>query len=301
MKTLGIILAGGRSSRLFPATLVATKQLLPIYDKPLIYYPLTTLMLIGIRDYVIITTSEEQSTFAKLFKDAQTELGINITFAVQSSPRGIADAFNVVQSALDTSKFDRSVLILGDNIFYGSYMTKMLSDINNTPGAGMLLKQISARDAHKFGIAYFNPDGSVSNIVEKPVLHPTSNDGLAYPLWMITGLYSFPNDVYQKVQTQQPSARGELEITDLLAQYLNEGRLSYTKMLRGMILFDTGTPTSLSDAANFVRGLQDQNVMVGSPHEVAYSNKWITEEQLLNTYRKMPNTEYGRYLKDLTC
>ena len=294
MNTLGIILAGGRSSRLYPATIAATKQLLPVYDKPLIYYPLSTLMLLGIRNYVIITTPEERTTFEKLFWNTGWEFGIDVTFAVQAEPKGIADAFNVIKSAIDVSEYDKSVLILGDNIFYGSYMSKLFSDLSTSPDAGIVLKRIQGREAHRFGIAEWEEGTSViENIIEKPT---EPMDG-----WvdMVTGLYFFPSDVYSKVSKIQPSARGELEITDLINLYAKEDRLDYAELLRGMILYDTGTPDSLNDASNFIRGLQAQGTMVGSPHEIAYNNKWIARDQLLDSCNKFSKSEYGAYLKEL--
>jgi len=291
MRTLGIILAGGRSTRLYPATLAITKQLLPVFDKPLIYYPLTTLMLLGIRDYVIITVPSEKPQFQKLFENSLEELGINITFATQEKPAGIADAFNVAREWVNINDYDKNVLILGDNIFYGAYMSKLLSDLMAKDSACIVLKRVSSSEAHKFGIAEIN-DEQLVNIVEKPIITSREN-------WAVTGLYFYPRDVYDRVASLTPSSRDELEITDLNNLYIREGQMDYAKLLRGIMWFDTGSPKSLLDAAHLIQGLQHQGIMVGSPHEIAYNNGWIGRASLIATCRKMTiNSEYGRYLNE---
>lgn len=291
-KTLGVILAAGKSSRLYPATLAATKQLLPVYDKPLIYYPLSTLMLAGIDEFVIISNPKEKQVFQELFKDAKKYLGINIEFAVQETPKGIADAFNVVYDHLfgHVSAYDRIALILGDNIFYGASLTSMLKWANAAESAVTFALQVN--DPERFGVVEIDKYGNALSIEEKPK-DPKSN--LA-----VTGLYFYPKDVFAKVRGLSPSARGELEITDLNKLYLEEKRLTVQKMLRGMVWFDTGTADSLMEAAQFIQTLQNiQGIMIGSPHEVAYNNSWIDEENLRYTAELCGKTEYGKYLKGL--
>lgn len=292
MRTLGIILAGGHSTRLRPATLATTKQLLPIYDKPLVYYPLSTLMLLGIQDYVIITTPDDLPQFEKLFYNSKAELGINITFVTQLEPKGIPQAFELAQHFVDVAKYDRTALILGDNIFYGSYMSKVLRDLNSIvfkDTAGVVLKEVPSEDAVRFGIAFMDR-GEIQLILEKPLI----NDGT--PKLAVTGLYFYPPDVYDKVKALPVSDRGETEITDLNNLYIKEDRISYTKLLRGMVWFDTGTPDSMLDAANLVRAMQDQGIMIGNIHEIAFSNKWIQRSRLNNMCAKHQNTKYGKYL-----
>ena len=293
-RTLGIILAGGKSSRLYPATLAATKQVLPIYDKPLIYYPLTTLMLSGIRDFVIITNPNEKHVFQELFKDAKATLGIKITFCTQDKPRGIADAFTIVgnipDKELNLDKFDRVALILGDNIFYGAAMSALLTMANQDTRAVVFATPV--HDPERFGVVEVADDDSAISIEEKPK-NPKSN--LA-----VTGLYFYPKDVFEKVYLLKPSARGEYEITDLNKRYMKEKTLKVVKLLRGMIWFDTGTPDSLMEAAQFVQTIQKlQTVMVGSPHEVAYSLGWISRESLSKTVTLCGKTAYGEYLNSL--
>ena len=294
MHTLGIILAGGKSTRLFPATNVTTKQLLPVYDKPLIYYPLSTLMLLRIRDFVIITNKEEQPLFKKLLSD---ELGINIAFAIQPEPNGIAESFKIARDYVDVSKFDKTTLILGDNIFYGSHMSMMFGELlaDDAKDYGtIILKTVKGNEAYRFGVVSgYGSDGRIIEVVEKPKNYTEKTAR------MVTGLYFFPSDVYDKVYRVKPSARGELEITDLINLYLVEDRMDHMVLPRGMILYDTGTPDSLADATNFIRGLQDQGTMVGSPHEIAYRNGWITKEQLEVSCLKYEKSEYGSYLKEL--
>tara|TARA_R110000868_G_scaffold378447_1_gene643889 strand:+ start:1175 stop:2065 length:891 start_codon:yes stop_codon:yes gene_type:complete len=291
MRKLGIILAGGKSTRLYPATLVTTKQLLPVYDKPLIYYPLTTLMLSGIKEYVLIASPTEIDHYKRLFSDATTELGINITFAVQTESIGIADAFRITRNVLGDKvfEFDTHSLILGDNIFYGAGFSGQLkhTDVSNTT---IFVHQVpSAKD---FGVAELDDNNKVISLEEKP-LEPKSN--LA-----VTGLYFYPKDVYTKVEELKPSARGELEITDLNKMYLSEGRLTAVRLLRGVVWFDTGTSDSLLEAANFIQTLQHhQGVLVGSPHEVAITKKWTTKEKISSFILKCSKTFYGQYLSRL--
>lgn len=290
MRKLGIILAGGKSSRLYPATLTTTKQLLPIYDKPLIYYPMTTLMLAGIKDFIVITSPDEVHQFRKLFSDSQDEMGVTVRCLIQEAPLGIADAFRVVKRELgdEVDTYDVHALVLGDNIFYGSGFRGQLDTVNpNT--ANVFVHQVP--NPKEFGIAEIH-DGKVLSIEEKPT-NPKSN--LA-----VTGLYFYPKDVYTKVEQLVPSARGELEITDLNRLYLHEGNLSAIKLLRGVVWFDTGLPESLLEASNFIHTVQKyQGVLVGSPHEIAITKQWVTKEQITPFLTKCSKTFYGQYLSHL--
>lgn len=293
-KTLGIILAGGKSSRLYPATIAATKQVLPVYDKPLIYYPLTTLMLAGIRDFVVISNPNEKHVFEELFRDAESTMGIKITFCTQDKPRGIADAFNIVgtipHNALNIEQFDRFALILGDNIFFGAAMTALLRMAAAESSAVVFATPV--RDPERFGVVEVGKNDSAISIEEKPK-NPKSN--LA-----VTGLYFYPKDVFHKAYNLKPSDRKELEITDLNRTYMDSDNLKVIKLLRGMMWFDTGTPDSLMEAAQFVQTIQKlQTVMVGSPHEVAYNSKWVSDAGLHKTARLCGKTAYGEYLTSL--
>lgn len=290
MRNLGIILAGGKSSRLVPATLVTTKQLLPVYDKPLIYYPLSTLMLMGIRDICVISTPEEHDTFCKLFWYAEKELGIKVTVLVQEFPVGLPDAFRIVWKHLGNSIFDYNshALILGDNIFYGAGFTGLLNDVQHGV-ANIFVHSVS--EPHRFGVAEMNGNKVVA-LEEKPI-HPKSD--LA-----VTGLYIYPPDVYIATEALKPSSRKELEITDLNKYYLKDNRLHALRLSRGMIWFDTGTPESMLEASNFIHTIQKhQNVLVGSPHEIAIKNKWVTREGIESFLKVCEKTEYGRYLLQL--
>jgi len=293
MRKLGIILAGGKSTRLYPATIVTTKQLLPVYDKPLIYYPLTTLMLAGVRDVVLISSPQEKYKFEELFSNSVTEMGIRITVLEQKIPLGIADAFNIVHDELGeeyVSSFDKHVLILGDNIFYGAGFSDQLVNANNSTGAHIFLHRVS--DPERFGVAEINANGMVLNVEEKPV-SPRSN--LA-----ITGLYFYPSDVYQKVKTLRPSSRNELEITDVNELYLRENKLFATKLQRGMVWFDAGTPDALLESSNFIRFIQSyQDILVGSPHEVSIRKQWVTTENISSFIQQCEKTPYGKYLQQL--
>jgi len=289
MFTLGIILAAGRSSRLFPATLVTTKQVLPIYDKPLIYYPLSTLMLAGVRDFLIICNPKEKPIFEELFYDSENTLGIKINIAVQDYPAGIADTFNIVNEEC-LIEYDRYALILGDNIFYGGGFSELLWEASDiTDHTYCFLTRVP--DPHRFGIAEIDDAGKIISIEEKPS-NPKSN--LA-----ITGLYFFPSDVLDRIRKLQPSARGELEITDILKTYMGQNLIG-TKMWRGVVWFDAGTPNSMIEASNFVRTIQQhQELLIGSPHEIAYNKCWITADQLKATALLCKNSDYGVYLEKL--
>lgn len=289
--SLGIILAAGKSSRLYPASLVATKQLLPVYDKPLIYYPLTTLMLAGIRDIIIVVSPDELETFQHLFADAKREMGLSIEFVIQDVPRGIADAFNVVGKYLGERMFeyDNHVLILGDNIFYGAGLTGMLQAKvaqNHSTTACVFLYEV--KNPQEYGVAVIEGD-KVMSIEEKPK-RPKSNNA-------VTGLYIYPPSVYLYAAQISPSARGELEISDLNAYYLQRKELEYRKLARGMVWFDTGNAQAMLEAANFIHNIQShQNYLVGSPHEIAISNGWVELKDIAPFVEKCRKTEYGKYL-----
>jgi glucose-1-phosphate thymidylyltransferase len=289
-RTLGIILAAGKSSRLYPATMAVTKQLLPIYDKPLIYYPLSTLMLADIHDILIITSPDELSTFQKLFNKSDVHLGINLKFATQEKPVGIPDAFNIAESVYKQNKFDNYCLILGDNIFYGSTLTgSLLTAAARKETASVFAQRV--HDPERFGVVEIKNNTPVS-IVEKPQ-NPKSN--LA-----ITGLYFYPKDVFEQVKKLVPSARNELEITDLNNVYLKEGRLDVQVMKRGICWFDTGTPDSMLEASHFVQTVQkNQDVLVNSPHEIAFRNEWIDKAELRSFANTCGKTQYGKYLLEL--
>jgi glucose-1-phosphate thymidylyltransferase len=292
MRTLGIILAGGKSTRLYPSTLVATKQLLPVYDKPLIYYPLSTLMLAGVRDFIIISSPGELDSFNKLFANAKEELGISVRCLVQPVPLGIADAFNIVHNTIQNEifEYDAHALILGDNIFYGSGLRGLLDEVNKEgirKKAEVFLYPV--RDPELFGVAEVM-NNKVISIEEKPT-KPKSN--LA-----VTGLYFYPTSVYLYTTMLSPSKRGELEITDLNKYYLDRGEMEAVQLSRGMVWFDTGNAEAMLEAANFIHNVQKhQNYLVGSPHEIAITKKWVTREGVTPFIELCSKTEYGKYLK----
>jgi len=292
MRKLGIILAAGKSTRLYPATLTATKQLLPVYDKPLIYYPLTTLMLAGVRDFIIVVSPTEKDNFIKLFKHSKTELGVNINVMVQQEPKGIADAFNVISENIPTEKlleYDKHILILGDNIFYGAGLGGTLKAALESEHAHIFL--YPTKTPELFGIA--EVDGpTVVSIKEKPKV-PKSN--LA-----VTGLYIYPSNVYSYTKSLASSARGELEITDLNNKYLEHKELAASVLLRGTVWFDTGNADALLEASNFIHNIQKhQNYLVGSPHEISINNKWVTLNEIGPFIELCKKTEYGTYLRQL--
>jgi glucose-1-phosphate thymidylyltransferase len=294
-KTLGIILAGGKSTRLFPATLVSTKQILPIYDKPLVYYPLTTLMLSGIRDYVLISTPKEKKVFQELFHDAEEHLGIRMRFLEQAVPVGIADCFNIVNEALQGDhEYDSFALILGDNIFHGAALRAMMEESRERCARNneCIIFPTLVTDPKRFGVVEFDQFGTVISLEEKPE-EPRSN-------YAITGLYLFPKDVLKRIKMLEPSERGELEITDLVATYLETGNLVAQKMLRGMLWFDTGTPDSMHEAATMIQLIQrHQGLMVGCPHEVAFQKEWVDSLDLREVAYLCEKSSYGQYLLKL--
>jgi glucose-1-phosphate thymidylyltransferase len=292
MKTLGIILAAGKSTRLYPATLAVTKQLLPIYDKPLIYYPLSVLMLSGIRDIIIICSPQERETFKRLFENSQQEMGINISTAVQYHPAGIPDAFKIVKEifTISNSVYDNVCLILGDNIYYGSTFSDLLKKTIKKINVATIFAHKVA-DPERFGVVNLVGD-KITEIAEKPQ-NPISD--LA-----VTGLYFYPMDVFEKAYELLPSKRGEMEITDLNNMYLKENRLELEIMRRGMCWFDAGTPDSLLEASHFVQTIQkNQDVLINSPHEIAYRNNWIDKGNLLSICEQNLKNEYYKKIKNL--
>ena len=282
----GIILAGGSGSRLYPLTLVTSKQLLPIYDKPMIYYPLSTLMLAGIKDILIISTPEDTPRFKSLLGDG-SQIGIKLSYAVQLAPNGLAEAFIIGEKFIGD---DSCCLVLGDNIFYGNGFKKALSDaVANTEKGKATVFGYFVPDPERFGVVDFDKDKKVLSIEEKPA-NPKSN-------YAVVGLYFYPKGVYQMAKDIKPSARGELEITSLNNSYLNEKILKLVLFGRGFTWLDTGTHEALTDASNFVKSIEEhQGLKVSCIEEIAYLNGWIDKEQLLKIGNSMGKNEYGKHL-----
>lgn len=283
----GIILAGGSGTRLYPLTKVTSKQLLPIYDKPMIYYPLSTLMLAGIKDILIISTPEDTPRFEELLGDG-SKFGINLSYAVQPSPDGLAQAFIIGEEFIGD---DTCAMVLGDNIFYGSYFRKNLADAVKAAEEGYAtIFGYYVKDPERFGIVEFDKNRNVVSVEEKPQ-HPKSN-------YCITGLYFYDNRVVKMAKQVKPSARGELEITDLNRLYLNEGKLKVQLLGRGFAWMDTGTMDSLMEASTFVQTVQSrQGVVISAPEEIAYFEGLITKEQLLESAELYGKSPYGEHLK----
>ena len=283
----GIILAGGSGTRLYPLTMAVSKQLLPIYDKPMIYYPLTVLMLAGIREILIITTPQDQDQFQRLLGDGG-QWGIRLEYKIQPSPDGLAQAFILAEDFLDGAP---SAMVLGDNIFFGHGLPKVLAAADaRTDGATVFGYHVS--DPERYGVVAFDETGIVQNIVEKPEIPPSN--------YAVTGLYFVDSSAPQRARKVKPSARKELEITSLLETYLADETLRVEKLGRGFAWLDTGTHTSLLDASNFVRTLTErQGLHVGSPDEVAYQLQWITKEKLLDRIKIFGKNKYGAYLSNL--
>ena len=283
----GIILAGGSGTRLYPLTKVTSKQLLPIYDKPMIYYPLSTLMLAGIRDILIISTTSDTPRFKDLLGDG-SNFGINLSYAVQEKPEGLAQAFLIGEDFIGN---DTCAMILGDNIFYGGWFRKYLNDaVRDAENGKATIFGYYVNDPERFGIVEFDKEKNVISVEEKPK-KPKSN-------YCITGLYFYDSRVVEMAKKVKPSFRGELEITDLNRMYLNENNLKVQILGRGFAWLDTGTTESLMDAALFIQTIQKrQGVVISAPEEVAYHEKWISKEKLLclaDLYGKSP---YGQHLK----
>jgi glucose-1-phosphate thymidylyltransferase len=280
----GIILAGGTGSRLFPATLGVSKHLIPIYDKPMIYYPISILMLAGIRDILMITTPNDAAAFERLLGDG-AQFGIKLTYAVQTSPRGLADAFIVGRKFVGG---DRVALILGDNIFYGQGLRQLLARAAEREVGATIFSYVVA-DPARYGVIEFDAHGRAIGINEKPA-SPKSNQA-------VTGLYFYDNDVLDVAAALSPSTRGELEITDIVNDYLRRDRLFVERLGRGVAWLDTGTCESLMEASAFVRTLQHrQGLNISCPEEIAARLGFISLETLLLCARKFENNEYGRYL-----
>ena len=283
-KRKGIILAGGSGTRLWPITMGVSKQLLPLYDKPMIYYPLSVLMLGGIRDIAIITTPEDQSQFQRLMGDG-SQWGLSFTWIVQPSPDGLAQAYLLARDFLNGAP---SAMVLGDNIFFGHGLPETLAAADAQTNGGTVFGYRVA-DPERYGVVDFAPDGTVRAIVEKPERPPSS--------YAVTGLYYLDGRAPDLADSIRPSARGELEIVDLLEQYRAEGSLRVERMGRGYAWLDTGTHGSLLDAGNFVRTLTDrQGLQVGSPDEIAYREGFITRDALLKRAEIFRKNDYGRYL-----
>lgn len=287
MKMKGIILAGGSGTRLYPLTKVTSKQLLPIYDKPMIYYPLSVLMNAGIRDILIISTPDDTPRFESLLGDGHP-FGVNLQYAVQESPDGLAQAFII---GADFIGDDSVAMVLGDNIFHGQGLKKRLrAAAEKANGATVFGYYVD--DPERFGIVEFDSEGKAISIEEKPE-KPKSN-------YCVTGLYFYDNRVVDYAKNLKPSARGELEITDLNRIYLENGELDVTLLGQGFTWLDTGTHESLVEATNFVKTIEDhQHRKIACLEEIAYLNGWITKEQVLETYEVLKKNQYGQYLKDI--
>jgi glucose-1-phosphate thymidylyltransferase len=287
-KRKGILLAGGSGTRLYPITMGVSKQLLPIYDKPMVYYPLSVLMLAGIQEIAVITTPEDQEQFIRLLGDG-SQWNVKLTFIPQPSPDGLAQAFILAEDFLDGAP---SAMVLGDNIFYGHGLREILqaADENRT-GASVFGYHVA--DPERYGVVDFGDDGKVKSIIEKPE-KPATN-------YAVTGLYFLDETAPARAKNVKPSDRGELEITSLLEGYLEDNILSLKKMGRGYAWLDTGTHGSLLDAGNFVRTLEKrQGTQIGCPEEIAYENEWITLDEVKKLAKKFSKNAYGAYLNALT-
>ena len=284
----GIVLAGGSGTRLYPLTMVTSKQLLPVYDKPMIYYPLSTLMLAGIRDILIISTPTDLPNFERLLGDGSA-MGLNLSYKVQPSPDGLAQAFILGEEFIGN---DCCAMVLGDNIFYGNGFSKLLKEaVKNAEQNGRAsVFGYYVEDPERFGVVEFDETGKVISVEEKPK-EPKSN-------YAITGLYFYDNRVAEYAKAQKPSARGELEITDLNRTYLERGELDVKLLGRGFAWLDTGTMDSLIEAGEFVKMVENrQGIQISAIEEIAYRNNWISREKLLESAAKYGKSPYGQHLK----
>ena len=283
----GIILAGGSGTRLYPLTKAVSKQIMPVYDKPMIYYPLSILMLAGIRDILIISTPRDLPTFQELFGTGE-ELGLRMSYAVQETPRGLADAFIIGEEFIGS---DNVALILGDNIFYGQSFSKLLKEVSSRE-KGATIFGYYVRDPREYGVVEFDENGKALSIEEKPE-HPKSN-------YAVPGLYFYDNDVVEIAKNVKPSARGEIEITSVNNAYLERGDLHVETMGRGFTWLDTGNHDALLDAADFVAAFQKrQGLYVSCIEEIAYKRGFITREQLIKLAEPLLKTNYGKYLMEI--
>ena len=286
-KRKGILLAGGSGTRLFPVTIGISKQLLPIYDKPMVYYPLSVLMLSGIREIAVITTPHDMAQFQRALGDG-SQWGLNLTYIVQPSPDGLAQAYLLAEDFLDNAP---SAMVLGDNIFFGHGLPEVLADADKKTSGGTVFGYRVA-DPERYGVVDFAPDGSVRAIVEKPKVPPSP--------YAVTGLYFLDETASERARDIRPSARGELEITSLLESYLADNALNVQQMGRGYAWLDTGTHASLLDAGNFVRTLSErQGLQVGCPEEIAFARGWINADTLRERAKTLGKTAYGSYLLGL--
>ena len=286
----GIILAGGAGTRLYPLTMVTSKQLLPIYDKPMVYYPLSTLMLAGIKDILIISTPTDLPNFERLLGDG-SQYGVSLSYKVQPSPDGLAQAFILGEEFIGD---DACAMVLGDNIFYGNGFGKTLraATANAEQNGRATVFGYYVTDPERFGIVEFDENGKAISLEEKPKV-PKSN-------YAVTGLYFYPSKVSEKANAVKPSARGELEITTLNEMYLNEDLLDVQLLGRGFAWLDTGTMDSLAEATDFVRMVQNrQGIQISAPEEIAYKNGWINKDELLASAEKYGKSPYGQHLKNV--
>ena len=285
----GIILAGGSGTRLYPLTLVTSKQLLPVYDKPMIYYPLSTLMLAGIKDILIISTPADTPRFKELLGDG-SQFGVKLSYKVQPTPDGLAQAFTLGKDFING---EPCAMILGDNIFYGNGFTKLLKNATADAQKGKAtVFGYYVNDPERFGVVDFDKDGKAVSIEEKPE-HPKSN-------YAVTGLYFYPAGVSEKAAQVKPSARGEVEITSLNDMYLQEGNLDVQLLGRGYAWLDTGTMRSLVDASNYVKMVEErQGVSISAPEEIAYIHGWISKDKLLEAAKHYGKSPYGQHLKSV--
>ena len=282
----GIILAGGSATRLYPLTLAISKQIMPVYDKPMIYYPLSVLMEAGIKEVLIISTPRDIVTFEALLGDG-SKWGMHFEYKIQEKPNGLAEAFIIGEEFIK----DNVAMILGDNMFYGEHLAEVLKRANERENEATIFGYL-VKDPTAYGVVEIDDNGKAISIEEKPEV-PKSN-------YAVPGLYFYPNDVVSIAKTIKPSSRGELEITSVNEEYMKQGKLKVEKLGRGTTWFDTGTHDALLETASFVQTIEKrQGLQVCCPEEIAYKNKWITKEQLLELAKPFMKTEYGEYLKDL--